>query len=593
MIPKTYFSTSLSESAKDTESRIRNIFRGQRKRPAVIVLALTAVVAILCGSIIALRSREDVYPLDEAAVLGALAKSGLAGELSPSETESRVPGHHSYVVRGEPLPGHVAPEGDLVEPSGRELVAQISAAAPDGVRELHTAFHRSDAAEPFAWEDWKRQLVFTALLYDGFGEEDVYRVFAGMPVSERESFSRETQLADGFCRVRYSSRTRKEYDENGFELRRCSATLSVDIYESREAYERQLERNGTAPAGEQEVVPSGQTGEQEIKQAAAEASQVRSEVKELPPFVYQGDEPYLPAICDWMTAGHTGYGGGTVTIPCPLIADTDDSDTQDIRVWGDFRDNSYELRGTTLFSVSGGERPGLLHLRRTETGYEVYDAEEVGDGEQYAKDKLRIFGPVRMKKLDALDAEETRTRFVDDYVRRNHLPVTQYQDYGWPPVQLPSAPPTPEAAQIIRHISPAGWSIDYDLREFSYDGYSGTQEGLTGVGDWQGISILIDCDSDTDAGAVISELAEHMEQPIQKDVTIGAAGVPAVMLRDGMTRSEVIKDTYVVALPSGGCLTVTVRNTYYATFGDPIVPGADAVLQKTLATFRLEDVPAA
>ncbi len=58
MIPKTWFSTPLSKSAKDTEGRIRNIFEGQRRRPAVLVLALVAAAALLCGSVVAIRLRN-------------------------------------------------------------------------------------------------------------------------------------------------------------------------------------------------------------------------------------------------------------------------------------------------------------------------------------------------------------------------------------------------------------------------------------------------------------------------------------------------------------------------------------------------------
>ncbi len=72
MIPKTWFSTPLSKSAKDTEGRIRNIFEGQRRRPAVFVLALVAAVALLCGSVIALR--EKTAPAVKAeSVTGAYA----------------------------------------------------------------------------------------------------------------------------------------------------------------------------------------------------------------------------------------------------------------------------------------------------------------------------------------------------------------------------------------------------------------------------------------------------------------------------------------------------------------------------------------
>lgn len=59
-IPKTWFSSPLSKSAKDTESRIRNIFEGQRKRPAVIALASVAAVVLLCGSAVAVNAKKNV-----------------------------------------------------------------------------------------------------------------------------------------------------------------------------------------------------------------------------------------------------------------------------------------------------------------------------------------------------------------------------------------------------------------------------------------------------------------------------------------------------------------------------------------------------
>ncbi|MBQ6014448.1 MAG: hypothetical protein IJL27_10440, partial [Firmicutes bacterium] len=113
--------------------------------------------------------------------------------------------------------------------------------------------------------------------------------------------------------------------------------------------------------------------EQEKKEAAyAAAADGRAE---LPAYVYQGDDPYLAAVCNWITSGEGGkYRQAEVTIPCPLIAEIDDSDPQDIRVWGNFWVYSYKAVGTTLISVSGGECPGLLHLRAAENGYEVFDA---------------------------------------------------------------------------------------------------------------------------------------------------------------------------------------------------------------------------
>jgi len=49
----------------------------------------------------------------------------------------------------------------------------------------------------------------------------------------------------------------------------------------------------------------------------------------------------------------------------------------------------------------------------------------------------------------------------------------------------------------------------------------------------------------------------------------------------------VLKGNYVLALNETDTLAVSVSNTYYAVQGDPVVPGADAALAKTLVTFRL------
>ncbi len=59
MIPKTWFSAPLSKSAKDTESRIRNIFQGQHRRPAALALVLVAAVALLCGSVVAIHAKKS------------------------------------------------------------------------------------------------------------------------------------------------------------------------------------------------------------------------------------------------------------------------------------------------------------------------------------------------------------------------------------------------------------------------------------------------------------------------------------------------------------------------------------------------------
>lgn len=51
-LPRSPLTTRLSGSARETEHRIRNIFQWKKKRPPVPVLAVTALIIVLCGSLV-------------------------------------------------------------------------------------------------------------------------------------------------------------------------------------------------------------------------------------------------------------------------------------------------------------------------------------------------------------------------------------------------------------------------------------------------------------------------------------------------------------------------------------------------------------
>ena len=59
MFPHTPFSTPLSGSAKETQTRIRNIFQFQKKRPPVLVLTLAAALALSCGSLVSCQNPAE------------------------------------------------------------------------------------------------------------------------------------------------------------------------------------------------------------------------------------------------------------------------------------------------------------------------------------------------------------------------------------------------------------------------------------------------------------------------------------------------------------------------------------------------------
>ena len=135
------------------------------------------------------------------------------------------------------------------------------------------------------------------------------------------------------------------------------------------------------------------------------------------------------------------YAPGEVCIACPLVVDVDDQNKDDIQVWGSFWVFNYNIAGDTLKTVSGGNHPGLMHLREAADGScTVVAFDAVGDGSTFEPTAKRIFGDryEQFMKLNADDQqrESTRTRLIADYVAKHRLPVTMVQDYGWPPVAL-------------------------------------------------------------------------------------------------------------------------------------------------------------
>ena len=135
------------------------------------------------------------------------------------------------------------------------------------------------------------------------------------------------------------------------------------------------------------------------------------------------------------------YAEAEYCIPCPIVISTDDGNKDDVLVWGDFWVFNYDQSGDTLKTVSGGDHPGLMHLKKTDNGFEVTIFEAVEDGAGNMESAKRIFG-------DSFEAfwelnsnqekrEDIRLHFIADYVKKHNLPVKMVQDYGWPAVVLP------------------------------------------------------------------------------------------------------------------------------------------------------------
>ena len=152
-------------------------------------------------------------------------------------------------------------------------------------------------------------------------------------------------------------------------------------------------------------------------------------------------ESLLSAIDGYITEGlGSQYIQGDYCIPCPLILDMDESNPDDIKVWGDFRVYNYVQSGDTLKTVSGGSHPGLLHLKKADGKFEVIDFNAVADGADNVTSAERIFGDKfdAFQKMvsDEADREEVRGRTISEYVTKQELDVSLYQDFGWDPVEI-------------------------------------------------------------------------------------------------------------------------------------------------------------
>ena len=162
----------------------------------------------------------------------------------------------------------------------------------------------------------------------------------------------------------------------------------------------------------------------------------------LPAYEYPGPELFYSVLYKYMIdefAGH--YSEAQVSIPCPVIIAEDDSDNSDIKVYGNFWIFNYNQNGDILENTSGGSYPGCIHVKSTDSGYEVVSMDMVEDGSEFEPSAKKIFGDYYDKFMkdgeDEKLRDQTRAQIIANYVAANNLAITAYQDFGWDPVPLP------------------------------------------------------------------------------------------------------------------------------------------------------------
>ena len=168
--------------------------------------------------------------------------------------------------------------------------------------------------------------------------------------------------------------------------------------------------------------------------AASENISATSEVEK--------ETTYFPAIERYLIKEcGSKYLRGQYCVPFQTIIDVDERNDEDILVWGDFWVFNYNLVGDTLETVSGGSHPGLMHIKQTDTGFEVITFDQVEDGSRYMPSAKRIFSEkynnFQTINSDEVRRERHRAEILANYVKKYNIPATKYKDYGWSEKNIP------------------------------------------------------------------------------------------------------------------------------------------------------------
>lgn len=162
----------------------------------------------------------------------------------------------------------------------------------------------------------------------------------------------------------------------------------------------------------------------------------------LPAYSYPGTDPVEEAISSYFS-GMNNYDmtGNSIDIISPVIFKTEERDGE-LLVWGTFWDNIFRKQGKVLYNTAGGENSGLLHLKKSDSGYTVSSFDRVLDGSEYDSSWKEICAgdddvyfmlssePTR-EKLDEMTSE-----LVKKYAAGNGLKITTLYYAGHEPVVL-------------------------------------------------------------------------------------------------------------------------------------------------------------
>lgn len=224
----------------------------------------------------------------------------------------------------------------------------------------------------------------------------------------------------------------------------CSSGGSAPSVASSASSESASAESSTASSKAASAESSAAESSEAASAASSEASYAESSAAaqaDGAAYGYAGTDPVEAAVYKHLVEkASKDYEKADASIPVVSIIKVDNANPDDVLVYGDFSIYNYNIVGDTLECVSGGSYPGVMHMKKDGEGYTVTSFDVVADGSDSDSSARELFGDNydAFMKVHSNDKarDELRKEIVSDYVKLNGLNVTQYQDYGWDPVQL-------------------------------------------------------------------------------------------------------------------------------------------------------------
>ena len=157
---------------------------------------------------------------------------------------------------------------------------------------------------------------------------------------------------------------------------------------------------------------------------------------------YAGNDPLeLEAYRYFVETVSKNFDKADVSIPTVNIFNVDYTDPDDVLVRGDFSIDNYNIEGDTLKAVSGGNFPGVIHMKQDGDKYTATGMDFTEDGSDFDESAKKLFGDYYEDFIKIHSDDDARNELrkvtVSDYVNMNGLDkIIQFQDEGWDPVEL-------------------------------------------------------------------------------------------------------------------------------------------------------------